>query len=713
MWPAARHPGLDELSDFLAGSAADSRARVAAHLEGCQTCRESLQFLRSASAAAEAMPTGELSPMLRARVLASRQAGQRVILPTADTTLLPRRWLLPVAAAILLVLVAGAIVARHPREVEAGTTSGTLTFTPAAPQAGEHVRVRYQPAAMLSGQRSVTLRARLRSENGESYNQGIPTVTVAVLRRAAPGARGTFAGEFTLPDTVVYGAFAVEDSSASVVDDNASRAWEILVSDAAAKPRFEALDQRAKDMMGRNWEEGFATAKSMVTLYPNDLRGWTWLHSFHSWLGSADDDSIRALHRARFAAFDSGFTHETVPTSADKGLMAWYGQGIDSSAAARWRERLLREAPTNAFAIQWRLMDVLDALRTDKDTALALRRLDTLWTEAPPDRLTQVADYATSIAIKTGDTTVIRRWTTRLQQSAHDGRNSSRWVATRFAQLSTLRGEGIRRLRAELDTLAMLSPSDRALDETVARQRARHAATGRRMLAALGQALVAAGQYSAAREALVEASATGWSLDVFRAVQAASLAAGDTTRALSIAARLTVDPRTPQAAVDSLSRAGERRFGVAGWRLRVDSARVEFVERMLADASVRSLPSGTRVRDLNNRPRELRDLSRGQTMVVVFWSRTCGPAIEALPRVNAIAARLARDGVRVVGIVDETSASLELKAFLTDKQVTVPTYLDAWHEASRAFNQWGTPNFYVLDADGRVRFDVTTSADEA
>ena len=100
-------------------------------------------------------------------------------------------------------------------------------------------------------------------------------------------------------------------------------------------------------------------------------------------------------------------------------------------------------------------------------------------------------------------------------------------------------------------------------------------------------------------------------------------------------------------------------------------------------------------------------------MVVVFWSRTCGPAVEALPRVNEIAARLARDGVRVVGIVDEPSASLELKAFLTKKQVTVPTYLDAWHDASRAFNQWGTPNFYVLDADGRVRFDVTTSADEA
>lgn len=33
-------------------------------------------------------------------------------------------------------------------------------------------------------------------------------------------------------------------------------------------------------------------------------------------------------------------------------------------------------------------------------------------------------------------------------------------------------------------------------------------------------------------------------------------------------------------------------------------------------------------------------------------------------------------------------------------------------EASRAFNQWGTPYYYVVDADGRVHFDVSTDADD-
>jgi len=69
--------------------------------------------------------------------------------------------------------------------------------------------------------------------------------------------------------------------------------------------------------------------------------------------------------------------------------------------------------------------------------------------------------------------------------------------------------------------------------------------------------------------------------------------------------------------------------------------------------------------------------------------------------------------VHVIGIVDETHSSNELRAFLQEKRVAAPTYLDAGHESSRAFNQWGTPSYYVVDTDGRIRFGVTNSADEA
>jgi thiol-disulfide isomerase/thioredoxin len=229
----------------------------------------------------------------------------------------------------------------------------------------------------------------------------------------------------------------------------------------------------------------------------------------------------------------------------------------------------------------------------------------------------------------------------------------------------------------------------------------------------LGQALIAAGQSSAGRDMLAEAAATGWNLEVFRAVRIASMAAGDTTRALTMAARIAVDPRTTTAFADSVRPIAERRLGQGGWRIQLDSARAAFVDRMLADAPTRSLSTGARLRDLDGRPLALRSLTQGHVTVIAFGSRFCGPAIEDLPRLNAVAARLARSGVRVIGIVEEQSASSELKAFLREKQVSVPTYLDNGHETSRAFNQWGTPNYYVLDTDGRIRFDVATSADEA
>jgi thiol-disulfide isomerase/thioredoxin len=704
------HPPLDELSDFLAHSGGNADARVAAHLERCQACRDSLRFLRGVDGATRDTHIPGPSPTLRARVLASRTAGVRTILPIADAIVpATRKWRLSAAAAVLLAALIGTLATRNAREVEASTTSGTLIFMPAAPRPGQPVSVSYRPSGMLSRQPWLTLRSRLRAPGDESYNDGIPITTVAVLQRNADG---DFTGRFVLPDSVVYAVFAVEDSSAGVVDDNTGRDWELLVSDSTGKPRFEALSQRANDMMGRNWEEGFATARQMVALYPTDLRAWNWMHAFDAWLGRTGVDSVRSIHRSTLAAFDSALTSKPGPSSEEIGELAWYANSVDSAVAARWRARLLREAPTNSFSIQWRLMAVLDSLRIRKDTTQALERMDALWKYAPAGRRAQIANYATDIALSTGATDPVKLWIARLRQG-RDRRSVARRAATQLARTPAFRADGIRSLRAELDSVTRMSPADRALGETLSEQRDRHAATRRQLLATLGQALVAAGNYTEGRAALVEAASVGWNLNVLRAVQRASMAAGDTARALTMAARVAVDPRTPRAFTDSVQLLAHRVLGAAAWRSELDSARAEFVGRMLADARARSLSGEPRVRDMDGRTHSLRELMKGRVTVVAFWSRFCGPAIEDLPRLNAVAARLEREGVRVVSIIDEPAASDALKTFLREHRVTVPTQLDAWHESSRAFNQWATPSYYVLDSDGRVRFAVTNSADEA
>lgn len=99
-------------------------------------------------------------------------------------------------------------------------------------------------------------------------------------------------------------------------------------------------------------------------------------------------------------------------------------------------------------------------------------------------------------------------------------------------------------------------------------------------------------------------------------------------------------------------------------------------------------------------------------MVVVFWSPQCGPAVEALPDLELLSRRLAARQVPVVLIAEQTSADSTLTRELRKGGFTGTVYLDAKREAYRAFGNWGTPQLYVLDRDGRVLFDATSSVGE-
>ena len=705
------HPRLDELHDFLDGAPVASsrkRTRLAAHLERCARCQASLRDVRAIRAATAALSAIEPPPELRSRVLAARDERARVILPVTPERSSPmwRRGAGVAAVAAAVLVVAAALLVRTPG-VEAGASTGVLRLTPASPRAGQPITVTYEPPASLQRRSWLALRARLRSPNGKSYNDGVPITTIARLRPASTGA-STFTGTITLPDSVVFAALAVEDSAGTVVDDDAGRAWEVLLAGADGKPLYAALNQRTHDLMGRNWEEGLATVQRMISLYPNQLDAWNWLLSYQSWLGRAGDDSVLAIHRAKLAEFDARFSR----TGEEAGLMAWYARSVDSATYTRWRKRLMQESPRDGFAIQWRLYGQLDSLRLTKDTARAISVVEALWSDAEMERRRQVAAVGYNLAAARGNADAMRLWADRIISSERDQGSAALYLATRLASRPVTREEGMRRLRATLADLDVLRPESRRLDETVDEQRRRQEGEKRKALASLGRALVAAGQHRAGLDTLALASSGGWDLDVFRAVRTASIAAGDQDRALTMLARLAVDPRTDSVFADSAAQIGARALGSAGWASRVDTASRTFAERMLEHASTRSLPASIELRDIDGATHELRDLANGHVTVVAFWSRFCGPAVEDLPRMNAVAERLTRKGARIVSIVEEARTSPELAAFLRDKKVTMPTYFDTRHEASRAFNQWGTPYYYVLDADGRVRFDVATTSDE-
>jgi thiol-disulfide isomerase/thioredoxin len=229
---------------------------------------------------------------------------------------------------------------------------------------------------------------------------------------------------------------------------------------------------------------------------------------------------------------------------------------------------------------------------------------------------------------------------------------------------------------------------------------------------ALGKALALDGQHRAALDTLVLAAADAWDTEVFRAMRTEALVLGDTATALNMTAKLLADPRTSTNRAAPLDRFGREHLGAERWPQRLTAARREFVERTLSALRPRTITRAVPVQSLTGTPVDLRASLKGEVTVVAFLSRFCGPAIEVLPALQAMAARLDAAGVRTVAVFEEMTPSPELTAFIAQHKVTLPVLLDHEKAASSTFNQWGTPYFYVVDERGRIMSEPTASLDE-
>jgi len=637
------------------------------------------------------LPTAAASPELLERIHERLAANEHVILPLADPLRASARWRVAAAAVLVLAAGAGLWFAWPAATLTAGDIQGELTFTPATPRAGATVQVTYRAPSTLTGRDRLILRVRYRSTRDDAYQRTTRQAVAAQLTRAGGG---LFRTNLRLPDSVVYAAFAVEDADGRIVDSNGRRLWELLVHDPEGRPTFDALKQRENDMMGRNWEEGYETARQVAALYPDRVGSWSNLFFYEKYvLGQSHLDSALDGHRTRLKAFHDRLARRASLTGDDLGDMFWYAMDVgDSVREAFWRSRLEREAPTSPLAVQNRALAIGARAWKDKDSVRALADLDRLWDEAGPAH-GNLVNVGWSMAQRVGDSAGLVRWADHyLVMNPRD----SSWIATVFTRYPALREEGMRRLRRHLEGLQMLNDSRRALERTVEEQRAVDAASARQILVALGDALVASGRTAAGLDTLRLAVGEGWDVTLFRRVAQIQLSVGDTAGALRLLGLVAADPATEELTgvpVDS-----------AEWARLVQEGRSEMRRRLLDMAVRRGLPPEARLERAGGSAVRLDTLTRGRVTFVAFWSRHCGPSLEELPALERLTGRLRKQGVAIVTITDER-VSDDLQRFLADQKLTFPVYADAWREASRAFSQWGTPSYFVLDADGVVRFE--------
>ena len=645
------------------------------------------------------LPTAAASPELLKRVHERLAANEHVILPLADPPVAQLRW--RVAAAIGLVLAAGAGLwfAWPTATLTAGDIQGELTFVPAAPRRGQPIEVSYQAPATLQRRDRLVLRARYRSRHDQSYNNETRQIVVGELR---PAGDGVFHATLTLPDSVVYAVFAVEDLEGQTVDANRRRLWELVLHDSLGRPTFEALRQRENDLMGRNWELGYETARQAAALYPDRVESWSTLLFYEeNVLGGAYLDSARANHHARLNAFHRRLASRAVLSADELGFMFWYALQVrDSALEKHWRERLQREAPASPFAVQNRALAIANRAWQDKDSLRALADLDRLWDEAGPAHGNLLV-IGWQTALHVADSAAVVRWAGHWRP--RDPADSTA-IATAFTSVPGLREEGMRLLRQQLGGLAARNDERRALERTVVEQRVVDAERTREVLVALGEALLASGHTAAGLDTLKLAVRDGWDVGLFRRVARLERSTGDTAGALRLLALVAADPAMDGWTRDSAAQVMGTRVDSAAWSQLVESGRNEMRRRLLEVAMSRRIPPGVRLEAAGNLTVPLDTLRRGRVTFVAFWSRYCGPSKEELPALERVTARLRREGISVVTITTDERLTGGLQQFLKNEKLSFPVYADAWRDASRAFSQWGTPLYFVLDRDGIIRF---------
>ncbi|MDR5741273.1 cytochrome c biogenesis protein DipZ [Caballeronia sp. LZ016] len=103
-----------------------------------------------------------------------------------------------------------------------------------------------------------------------------------------------------------------------------------------------------------------------------------------------------------------------------------------------------------------------------------------------------------------------------------------------------------------------------------------------------------------------------------------------------------------------------------------------------------------------------RDALRGKVVVVNFWTYSCINCLRTLPYLRTWAQRYGNDGLVVLGVHTPEFGfehdTRNVKRALRDLNVSYPVAVDNDYRIWQAFGNRYWPAFYIVDAEGRVRY---------
>ncbi|MEW5928163.1 MAG: TlpA disulfide reductase family protein [Gemmatimonadota bacterium] len=576
-----------------------------------------------------------------------------------------------------------------PPAPEPASEHGALSLAPSADGVG--LDALYRRGRALPDAGRLVLRARLRTPlDTDEYLGGVGTETRAVAELTR-GPRGEYRGRFRLPDSVVYAVFLVETPDGRQVDGNGRRGWEWLAAAPDGRPLAAALDQRGRDLTRRNPLLGLETARERVRLYPDEPEGWRKLRFFESVaLGSTGTDSLARARGADYARLAQRFRSGAATGDDLAGMWGFAASVGDTAGAREWRDRLLREHPRHPRGAWVRVGRVMERHRADP--AAALPELESLWDEVGAGDEAVVPPRGLEAALAAGDGPAALRWAERMDRfvPVMDGR-----LALALAGQAVTRREGMRRLERRLGRLEEARDEDRPLFVAAGVQRDRNEEESAALWSALGAARLVEGDTTGGREAFARAVRLGWAAGVLRDAAEGALAAGDTASALHAWAKLAADRDDAGAPADSLRRRAGAHYRVERWSGRVAEMRRLALER-------------TRRGQVDRPAWELAAAGvEGAATVVVFGRTTCGYTLHALPQIDELRERVRAGGAALVLVSDE-EASPEVERRFRERGYRGPILHDPRRGSHAAFGSASTPEYFVVDRSGRIRYEYST-----
>lgn len=688
MFQSLRHPGFRKLNRYVDGDLRDpERARVAAHIARCDDCRETVAKLRALGAVARDLATPDAPANLIDLALQRRAAGERVILPVTPPGPARRRSLaIPMAAAAVVVLAVATVLMLHAPVLQAA--GGGLTISPPRPTAGAHLSLDYHDVGRFQGQQQLVVRARYRTASRQYQ------LTAAILDRTADG---HFRGTLTLPDSVVYAAFAVEDPAGRIVDSNGRRLWDVTVHGSDGRPTFEALSARLDDLDRRNWEGAFDVARQMTRLYPERPASWLDVELYeHAVL---DDSTVLPRFAKRLDALRRTLLAEDHPDAESLAELA-YGYAFRLGRQDVSRQLVARiDADHGWSRVRTRYRISLSWIAARSDRSRYLASLDSLWNLTGNE--VRVAQAGIAFSVNADNPDLAWTWYQRL--AAVDPDAIIVTLTKELLPIPALRTRVNDALENAVGDGATTDAENRPLYLSVpeySREKMRDMGRAR---VVVGTALLANGRTAEALSQLRLAINDVWNPAVLHQAGRILLAHGDTADAVEAYGRMAADPALPP----ELGRAVADELGALTrsehWKTVVASARAMLEENILADRIIRPVDTGLVLGGPSGKAVALSQLMSPGATAVVFWSWRSAPAKDSLVNIERIRRRLAAHSIRTIVIVTEPR-SPEMEQALSRLRVPFPVYTDLKGQATRDFMPPGTPAWFVLDGEGRIRF---------